>query len=905
MRSTLLLPALALSFVLAPYAAAQSQLAQQPARSAPSGGEARRMAAAVRYTGTAPRLDGVLDDAAWAQAQPISDFVQRSPNPGQPGTLRTEARIVYDDAAVWVAVRAFDPHPDSMVAPVGRRDMSGVSSEWVHVMLDSYNDKRTAFRFSVNPAGVQKDAFHSSDTNEDTGWDAVWEAATKVDSAGWTAEFRIPLSQLRFSSAASGQGAQVWGLQVSRDIARRSESDDWSPVRPDRNGFVSQFGELAGITGLKSARRLEVLPYTLARLTRAPDRPGDPFFSRNAGAAGVGGDVKYGLTSNLTLTATINPDFGQVEADPSQVNLTAFETFFSERRPFFTEGSDIFRFRANFPYWVRSGGFGNDQPFYSRRLGRAPQAGDPAYRFADRPENTTILGAAKVSGKTASGWSIGLLDALTDREETRYVDTLGIDRTATVEPLTNYLVGRAIKDFNGGRSAVGGIVTSMHRDLDESDPRLSILTRDAVTAGIDARHRFGKNNFEATAAVLGSYVAGSTDAISRIQLGAGHYFQRPDAGHVQYDPTRTSLSGFVADLQVEKTGGGYLRGGLYAHARSPGLEMNDMGYQRSTDWFLQGMWIGWNHYEPGKVFRRWNANFNAWNGWNFGGEHLTTGINVNGGWTLKNNKWGGWWGSDTEFPALRADILRGGPAFIGPAYTHYNAGIESDGRRRVSGDLWFEGYNEWSTVGKNWTIGTDLTLRAGARLRLAAGPSLSWGRDPWIFVAQPADSTGARHYVFADIRQTSVSLTTRMSYAFTPKLTLDFYAQPFVAAGEYGGLKEVADPRARHFDDRFAFFGDALSLDDGVYSVDRNGDGTPELSFGQPDFNYKSLRSNAVLRWEYRPGSTVFVVWSHGRENFEPNGAFHFGRDLRHLFNGREAPGTNVLLVKFNYWLSL
>jgi hypothetical protein len=900
MRSRILLPTLAVLSLCALRGHVHAQQAVRPA-AAP---EARRMAGAVRYTGAAPKLDGVLDDAAWAQAQPLTDFVQRQPNPGAPATLRTEARIVYDDAAIWVAVRAFDPHPDSLAAPVGRRDMAGVSTDWIHVILDSYNDKRTAFRFTVNPAGVQKDVFHSNDTNEDVGWDAVWESATRVDSAGWSAELRIPLSQLRFSSAASGQGSQVWGLQVSREIARRSETDDWAVVRPDRNGFVSQFGELAGITGLKSARRLEVLPYTLARMTRAPDRPGDPFYARTQGAGGVGGDVKYGLTSNLTLTATLNPDFGQVEADPSQVNLTAFETFFDERRPFFTEGADIFRFRANFPYWVRSGGFGNDQPFYSRRLGRAPQAGDPDARFADRPENTTILGAAKVSGKTAGGWSLGLLDALTAREETRYVDMAGVDRSATVEPATNYLVARAIKDFNGGRSAVGGIVTSLHRALDESDPRLSILTHDAVTAGLDARHRFGKGNYELTAAVLGSHVAGSTDAITRIQLGPGHYFQRPDAGHLEFDPTRTSLTGWLADLQVEKTGGGHLRGGLYGHARSPGLEMNDMGFQRSTDWVLQGMWVGWNHFEPGKVFRRWNANFNAWNGYDFGGEHLTTGINVNGGWTLKNN-WGGWWGSDTEFPALRADILRGGPAFIGPAYTHYNAGIESDGRKRIAGDLWFDGYNEWSTVGKSWTVGTDLTLRAGARLRLAAGPSVTWGRDPWIFVAAPVDSAGTTHYVFADIRQASVSLTTRMSYAFTPKLTLDFYAQPFVAAGDYGGLKEVSDPRAKHFDDRFSPFGGALSLDGGVYSVDRNGDGAADFQFGRPDFNYKALRSNAVLRWEYRPGSTVYVVWSQGRENVESNGAFRFGRDFGRLFDGRQAPSTNVLLIKFNYWLSL
>ncbi|HET7464148.1 MAG TPA: DUF5916 domain-containing protein, partial [Longimicrobium sp.] len=560
MRCTLLLPAIAAALLVAHPAPAAAQ-SRQSATPSPAA-TARRQAQAVRLAGPAPRLDGVLDDAAWAAAQPVGEFVQRAPNPGAPATLRTEARLLYDDQAVYVAVRAYDPHPDSIVAPVGRRDLSGVSSDWVHVMLDSYNDKRTAFRFSVNAAGVQKDAFHSNDTSEDLGWDAVWQAAVKVDSAGWVAEYRIPLSQLRFASGGS-DGAQTWGYQVSREIARRSEISDWAVERGDVNGFVSQFGELRGVIGLKPGRRLELLPYTSARLTRAPDRPGDPFYSQNQTVGGAGADLKYGLTSNLTLTATINPDFGQVEADPSQVNLTAFETFFSERRPFFTEGSDIFRFDANFPYFVRSGGFRNDQPFYSRRLGRPPQASDPDNTYAERPDATTILGAAKVSGKTPTGWSIGVLNALTAREQTSYVDPGGTDRTATVEPLTNYLVGRAIKDFRGGKSAIGGIVTATVRDLDGGDPRLSLLTRNAVVAGLDGRHRFGGGNYELRAAVLGSTVHGSTDAISRIQLSPGHYFQRPGAGEVDFDPTRTSLSGWLADVKVEKTGGGFTRGGVY------------------------------------------------------------------------------------------------------------------------------------------------------------------------------------------------------------------------------------------------------------------------------------------------------------------------------------------------------
>ncbi|HEU0053580.1 MAG TPA: DUF5916 domain-containing protein [Longimicrobium sp.] len=663
-------------------------------------GDARRVTTAARLTGQAPKLDGVLDDAAWAQATAFTDFVQRTPNPGQPSTLRTEAKVLYDDAALYVAVRAFDPHPDSIQAPIGRRDLAGISSDWVHVMVDSYNDKRTAFRFSVNAAGVQKDAFHSNDTNEDLGWDAVWESAARVDGEGWVAEYRIPLSQLRFSaSSTDGGGAgQVWGLNVSREIARKSEVSDWAAIRPDRPGFVSQFGELQGMAGLRSVRRLEVLPYTVARVTRAPE-PGndDPFYHRNDPFGSVGADLKYGLTSNLTLTATINPDFGQVEADPSEVNLSGFESFFAERRPFFTEGSDIFRFDIGFPYFVRSTGFRNDQPFYSRRLGRAPQAGNPGgFDFYDRPLATTILGAAKVSGKTSTGWSIGILDALTGEESVRYMDGAR-ERTAPVEPLTNYFVGRAIKDFNGGNSAVGGIVTATHRDTPD-DPRLAFLTDAAYLVGLDLRHRFGKGSYELRGSVLGTNVQGGEDAIAGIQLRQGHLFQRPDADHLEFDPTRTSLSGWLADVKVEKVGGGYLRGGLYAHARSPGLEMNDVGFERSTDWILQGAWVGWNHFDASGPFRRWDVNFNAWNGNSFGGEHLTTGFNVNGSFNLKNN-WGAWFGSDNELEALRADILRGGPAMTGPAYSSFNAGFFSDGRRRLSGEIYGDGWREWETSG--------------------------------------------------------------------------------------------------------------------------------------------------------------------------------------------------------------
>ena len=903
MRSLRLVPA---ALLLLPLAAATAAAQGTAAREVPAA-NARRATAAARLAGEAPKLDGVLDDAAWQQAQPAAEYVQRTPNPGSPSTLRTEARILYDEGALYVGVRMFDPHPDSIVAPIGRRDLAGISSDWAHVMVDSYNDKRTAFRFSVNPAGVQKDAFHSNDHNEDLGWDAVWESAVKVDGEGWVAEYRIPLSQLRFSvsdTAGAGNG-QVWGLQLSREIARYNEVADWSQIHPDRNGFVSQFGELTGLRGLRPVRRLEVLPYTVARVTRAPEDEGNPFYSRNDALGALGADIKYGLTSNLTLTATINPDFGQVEADPSQVNLSAFESFFAERRPFFTEGSDIFRFNVAFPYFVRSTGFGNDQPFYSRRLGRQPQAGNPqGFEFYDRPEATNILGAAKISGKTASGWSVGLMDALTAREEVRYMDGT-TERSAVVEPMSNYLVGRVIKDFRAGSSAVGAIATAVHRDLGD-EARLGFLTDAAYLVGLDGRHRFGGGNYELTGAVLGSHVAGGEEAIAGIQQRAGHYFQRPDAGHLRFDPTRTSLSGWLADVKVEKTGGGHLRGGLYAHARSPGLEMNDVGFQRSTDWFLQGAWVGYHQPRPQGVFRRWDANFNAWNGWNFGGERLTTGFNVNGSGNFKNN-WGFWMGSDNELEALRTDVLRGGPAFVGPAYSSFNAGFFSDGRRVVSGEMYGGFWREWETTGGGWNVGTYVNVRPSGRLRLSVGPNFSTGQDPWGYVDQPAENDGAGpvHYVFADLKQHTVSLTTRLSYAFTPRMTMEFYAQPFVATGRYTDFWEVSDPKARRFEDRFRRYGSELSLVDGVYGVNLDADAEPEYSWDQPDFNFKELRSNLVVRWEYRPGSTLFVVWSQGRQNFDDPGSFSLGRDFGRLFDGGRSPSTNVLLLKMNYWLNL
>ena len=454
-----------------------------------------------------PRLDGVLDDAAWQAAEPATDFVQMRPVPGAPSTRPTEARVVYDASAIYVGMRMYD-HPDSVVSQLARRDASGVYTDWAHVLIDSYHDRRTAFRFSVTPRGTKKDVLHFDDSNEDLNWDAVWEVAVAIDSLGWTAEFRIPLSQLRFSRNDGGD--LVWGINFGREIARNGESAWWSPVRPDVGGFVSHAGELYGLAGLGAARRLEVMPYAVAGLTRAPGDAGNPFYEANDPLGNVGVDLRYGITSNLTLSATINPDFGQVEADASVVNLTAYETFYPEKRPFFTEGSNFFEFKVG----VDDGS--GEGLFYSRRIGRAPQRSIGG-GYVDRPDVTTILGAVKLSGKSSSGWTIGWLNAVTAEERARVAQADGSVVEAPVEPLTNYMVGSLARDFRRGESTVGMLFTATHRRLDGDD--FDFLPTSAYAVGVRGRHRFAAGTWEASGYVAagggGGGGGGATCAATR------------------------------------------------------------------------------------------------------------------------------------------------------------------------------------------------------------------------------------------------------------------------------------------------------------------------------------------------------------------------------------------------------
>ncbi|MBV9773789.1 MAG: carbohydrate binding family 9 domain-containing protein [Gemmatimonadetes bacterium] len=857
----------------------------------------------------APVIDGRLDEAVWRAASPAGGFVQYTPNPGAPATQRTEAWVAYDDQAVYVGVRLYDTHPDSVVGQLARRDQNPYSDR-VIVAFDSYHDRRTAYAFGVNPRGVKTDAFIYNDGDDDDGWNAVWDAAARVDSLGWTAEFRIPLSQLRYSARDMAAG-KVWGFNVKREVARTREESFWAPFLPNVSGLVSRFGELRGLEGLPSPRRMEVQPYSLARVTRAPLDRGNPFYRRNDPAAGVGADLKYGIASNFTLTATLNPDFGQVEADPSQVNLSAYETFLPEQRPFFVEGADIFRFGIG----AGDGDFGSEALFYSRRIGRAPQGGsripDDAL-FEVTPQSSNILGAAKLTGKTPGGWSVGVLDAVTGREEARYTLPGELDeRTTAVEPLTNYAVARVIRDFRQGKSAVGGVLAMTHRDLRDEDG-LGFLRSAAYAGGIDGRHRFGGGNYELHSWVLGSSVVGDSAAIRRTQRASTRYFQRPDADYLTYDPTRTSLSGWATGTELLRIGGGNWRWGGVANVRSPGFEVNDLGYQRDADQALGAWFLQYRKSKAGKTFRSWNLNLNGWAASTFGGEVTQDGGNVNGSFQLRNF-WRGNGGIGHEFSVTSVRALRGGPAIRVPGNTNAWAGFHSDSRRKVSGGVSAGGSWEEETDGYSWSLAPSLTWRASARSELSLEPSYSRQLDARQYVDVNSKDDGAPHYVFGDLDQTTAALTARLSYTFTPNLSLQLYAQPFVSAGRASRFREVAltqDGSRVVATDRFAgrFRPLAVAAVDGVYAPDTDGDGVPNLRFDDPDFNVKEFRSNAVLRWEYRPGSTLFVVWSQGREDSMHDGSFGLRRDVRRLFGFDDrfgVPSTNVLLVKVNYWLNL
>jgi hypothetical protein len=867
----------------------------QNTRAAASDTASRRVAQAARRSGPIV-IDGRLDDAAWAAAPVSSGFTQSYPTPGAQPVSPTEFRVLYDDQALYVGIRMHDAHPDSIAAQLARRDASGIYSDWVHLIIDSYRDRRTAFRFTVNPKGVKKDVYTSDDGQEDANWDAVWDVATLVDSGGWNAEYRIPLSQLRFGGADKG-AERIWGFQVMRDIARRQARDSWAPWTRRDPGFVSRFGDLRGLVDVPSPSRLEVMPYVSASATRAPGDQNDPFYSKTDFKPSVGGDLRYGLPGGLTLTATVNPDFGQVEVDPSVVNLSAFETFFPEKRPFFLEGGDVFNFGQ-----VRTfNDYGSLRYFYSRRIGRSPQRflGDPSIRYADVPGETTIAAAAKVTGKVGL-WTVGLIDGITPEEKADVQLTDGDRTTTPVEPFTNYFAGRGKRDFRNGQSVVGGMITSTARKVD-SDVFNGFLRSNATFGGLDFEHSFANRAWVTSGFVGGSHVSGSKEAIAATQLNSSHYYQRPDADYIQFDPNRTSLDGHLGEIALQKNGG--LHASLAYKEVSPGLELNDLGFQGRGDYRALSVLNGFQQDKAGKNFRDYLVYWYATQTWNFGGTSIYRSLNGGLQGTLSNFWYTGInWGVNPHYYNDR--FTRGGPEAQVPSGWYIGADVTSDSRRQVVVGSGFN-YAADESGGISPSAYVNLDWRPTTSLRIRFQPSWNGGTATGQYVRSVADplatNTFGRRYVFADIHQTTLAMDTRIEWTFTPEVSLQMYAQPFVASGRYVNFKEFRTPRTYNFSVYGRDQGTIARSGSGVYTVDPDGSGAaPSFQFGDPNFNVRNLRGNAVLRWEYRPGSALFFVWQQERSGFEPIGDFSAGRDIGNIF---KTTPTNVFLVKATYWL--
>lgn len=863
---------------------------------APADTAPRRLAAFV--AASRPSVDGRLSEPTWAPARATSDFRQVDPVDGADPTQRTEVWVAYDDDALYIAARLHDTDPAGIVSRLGRRDASTNSDLFV-VAIDSWHDHRTAFRFGVNAAGVLSDNIAVNDAQQgDDSWDPVWDAAVRTDSAGWSVEMRIPFSQLRYHSGAPSD----WGINFERFVARTGELDRWQWYPNSETGYASRFGHLTDLrqAAVTQARRLEFVPYAVAQGDddSAIDSA-NPFRSRRDGRVEFGADLKYGLTSGLTLNGTINPDFGQVEADPAEVNLTVFETYFQERRPFFVEGANLFSFGAG----SNGGIFGAPQLFYSRRIGRPPSGGPPqGAQFADIPEVTRILAAAKVSG-VVNGWSVGLLDAVTDEERARVQLGDGSLARAAVEPRANVGVLSLRRDFNNGRTGFGAMATSLTRSID--DASLDFLRKSAHSAGVDFFHRFGGNQYSISGTASGSVISGSSNAIRRAQLSSARYYQRPDQDYVQVDPDATSLSGYAVSLSGGKDAGRWLIGGD-AFAISPGFEINDAGFQNQADRIFTGVRATHRWLRPTKAFRFATWYLNGSQSLNFGGETVSRAL-FSGFFGQLHNFWS--LNVNTMFNAatMSDKSTRGGPLTLIPPQWQVSGSISTDSRRSATASL-FGNVTRNRSGGFINSAGLQVGVRPSAALSVLLAPSVNETHSVAGYVTSIADPTAVemygRRYIVADLTQRSFDMTVRTDMALSPRLSVQLYAQPFTASVDYSRYKAFARPRTIDF---LVYGQDGTSTlqhDEATrrYALDADGDGpAPAATFGDPNFTLRSFRANLVLRWEYNPGSTLYLAWAHGRSGFSESSAFAPGSSLSDLWGDDQ---RNRVVLKLSYWFN-
>ena len=838
----------------------------------------------ARSISEALNLDGRLDESFWSDVPILTGFLQKTPDEGAPPANRTEVQFAYDGEYLYVGATNYIENRDDVSTIVTRRDRSGASDRII-ISLDTYRDKRTAYSFSISAGGARTDYYHATDSehNRDYSFDPVWTARTEVYDDRWTAEMRIPFSQLRFNDVDE----QVWGLNINRYMPLRREDLYWIVVPQNESGWSSRMGELTGIRGIEPSARLELLPYASGSARMASDvDPDDPYQDDIDLRGRVGLDAKIGLGPNLTIDAAINPDFGQVEADPAEVNLSAFETTFSERRPFFVEGVGLFNYNGAHHY-------------YSRRIGGRPHGAVSAdASFIDQPDNSTILGAAKLTGRLPSGLSIGVISAVTEREYAKYIDaTSQLEEEEEVEPLAYYGAARVKQEFNDGASTVGVIGTVVLRDLDTLTTVGRRIPSQAYTAGLDWEVNFADRAYKIDGNFAGSRVIGDPLSIERLQRRSTRYFQRPDADYVELDPSRTSLTGYAASLELEKVEGDWTWE-VAGAVESPEYELNDLGRLSGADDI--DIWgdMTFRETDPGSFYQEWDVRLEGSSNWNFGGVRQSTSASLNFNFNWPDYLFYNYAGIGFNDKGLSDAKTRGGPlmdnentllnAWIG-MYNNFGASLRWN---------WHFGYGAYEYNG--FFINTNFGISAdiGSRLELKLDPGFYTEITPRQYVARRdgggSETFGSR-YIFSELDFSQTSVQIRANYAVTPDLTVELYLEPFVATGSYSKFGELAAAGTGEVD----LYGTQITLDSAgrVYSVNDNGD---SFTLANPDFTIRSFRSNMVVRWEWLPGSTLFFIWQQNRGGFEPTGSTISPGDW---FDALSDDGDNILALKVSWWI--
>jgi hypothetical protein len=837
----------------------------------------------TRLTTTKPVIDGKLDDDCWYTGEWAGNFTQFIPNEGAKPSQLTELKILYDDKNIYVAVRAYDNEPEKIQRLAGLRDV--FTGDMVGVTFDSYHDHRTGFEFDLTAYGQKVDLVLTNPMIVDPSWNPVWQGKVGMEDSAWVAEMEIPLSQLRYS----GEDEQVWGMNCWRWIGRLQEESDFEAFTLTGPGVLYIFGELHGIQGLKKSQRLELMPYFLGKLNTYAKEPDNPYADQGRTWGGnIGLDAKVGLTNNFTIDMTINPDFGQVESDPSVMNLTAFETFYEEKRPFFLEGKTIFNYNLD-----------DLNLFYTRRIGHVPSyiitpASD---QFIETPDKTAILSAIKLSGKTANGLSVGMLQSLTAAEYARISDSESHEIKTMVEPLTNYLVTRVQKDYREGTTMLGGMLTATNRFIHSK--ALEFLCREAYTGGIDLLHQWKDKEFFVDAKLVGSYIKGEPQALKVIQESSARYYQRPGADYLDYDTSRTTLSGFGGKIKIGKGAKGLWRYNTSISWLSPGLEINDLGYLQSTDLIRNENNLSYFVNQPVSVFRTYTVNLEQFNSWNFSGSHLGSGAHLSFRSEFKNQ-----WSFETNLifhsQSLDTRILRGGNDMTTPHSFISFGGFHTDHAKKIAFGIEYEFEQVGNHSAVSYRLEPGIHLRPLNTLQISLAANYAENKDQLQYVTTKSLTAGYR-YILGTIDQETLGLTFRVDYHITPEFSIQYYGSPFVSKGSYSEFKYVVDPLNKEYDKRFSIYRDPV-LAEGLYNLDENNDQIADYTIDNPDFNFHQFRSNLVAKWEYRPGSFVYLVWSSERTGNADLANESMGSSFGQLW---DAFPNNIFLIKFNYWFSL